>query len=260
MINVKKTITSTIKDRIDRMRKIGENGAAALKKTLTLVIMDDVFDWAEYLDAPQSLQKKLKEARVAYILNNSEFLIEKEDAYFTVSDMPYIIPEMQPYVNVNTPQSTDTWKRVWDAPTLSLIEEAIEPIDPGWEPWDLDYSCKTEITYYINPGDTLEERGGEPKTIKISTLSTCEKMNVYINRDTQEAFYLDNTDCLWKPLKGVQGVSMEDVIDKIEEMRQGIKVEGGENYSFTHSLTTSAEDTATVELAQDEDLTQLLGQ
>ena len=85
-------------------------------------------------------------------------------------------------------------------------------------------------------------------------------MNVYINRDTQEAFYLDNTDCLWKPLKGVQGVSMEDVIDKIEEMRQGIKVEGGENYSFTHSLTTSAEDTATVELAQDEDLTQLLGQ
>ena len=53
---------------------------------------------------------------------------------------------------------------------------------------------------------------------------------------------------------------MDEVIDKIEEMRQGIKVEGGENYSFTHSLTTNAGDTAVVDLAQDEDLTQLLGQ
>ena len=258
MIDVKRTITSTIKDRIDRMRKLGENGAAALKKTLTLVIMDDVFDWAEYLDAPQSLQKKLKEARIAYILNNSEFLIEKEDSFFTISGTPYVIPEMQPYVNVNTPQSYDTWKRVWDAPLLSLVEDQIEPEDQGCEPWELDYTCKTEITYYINPGDTLEERRGEPKTIKISTLSTCEKMNVYINRDTQEAFYLDNTDCTWKPIKGVQGVSMEDVIDKIEEMRQGIKVEGGDNYSFTHSLTKDANDTATVPLASADQLKDLL--
>jgi hypothetical protein len=49
MINVKNTIYSTIKDRVDKLRFLAVNDSKAFKKILYLIIMDDVYDWSNYL-------------------------------------------------------------------------------------------------------------------------------------------------------------------------------------------------------------------
>jgi hypothetical protein len=49
MINVKDTIYSTIKDRIDKLRFLAVNDSKVFKKILYLIIMDDIYDWSKYL-------------------------------------------------------------------------------------------------------------------------------------------------------------------------------------------------------------------
>lgn len=64
MIDVKTTILETIKDKINRMRMLGENHACTLKKVLYLIILDDIYDWSNYLNQNQAIQRKLQELRV----------------------------------------------------------------------------------------------------------------------------------------------------------------------------------------------------
>lgn len=102
MIDVKMTILETIKDKIKRLRFLGDNNPKTFKKILSLIVLDDLYDWSNYLDAPQHIQKKLQDLRNQYILCQRDFKIQHA-------------PYQDYYVNVNTPQSNDTWKRVWDS-------------------------------------------------------------------------------------------------------------------------------------------------
>ena len=148
MIDVKKTITSSIKDRIDKLRKLGENNINAFKKILYLIVLDDVYDWSGYLDAPQKVQRQLKEARIQFILNNPELIMEREqEVYENALGESIIIKHRQPYVNVNTPQTNDTWKRVWDnlGGSGNILDVDIPQITPTPPTsWELDPSCKIE--------------------------------------------------------------------------------------------------------------------
>lgn len=233
MIDVKKTITSTIKDVIDKMRFVGEQNPQTLKKVMTLVVIDDIYDWAGYLDQPQKIQKFLRDLRTRFIINNRELIMERAPEHFTDSaGNPYVIKPMQPYTNVNTPQNNDTWKRVWDAPEWDLVNEFVkDPEDTtiqhrteemcAWEP---DYNCSIEIKYFSNydPKDPEADVTGEPKFIDPTLLSICEKMNIYINRDTKEAFYLATGSCEWEKLESA-GMNEQDVIQLIKDKRPGIK-------------------------------------
>jgi hypothetical protein len=52
MIDVKMTILETIKDKMKRLRFLGDNNPKTFKKILSLIVLDDLYDWSNYLDAP----------------------------------------------------------------------------------------------------------------------------------------------------------------------------------------------------------------
>jgi len=76
MIDVSKTIFSTIKKVIKYIRFLGHNDPKIFKKILNLIIIDDILKESEYRDMPQGVLKKLIDLRVNCILNNPEFVIE----------------------------------------------------------------------------------------------------------------------------------------------------------------------------------------
>ena len=97
MINVKGTIYKSIVHWVKQLRKLANNNTTAFKHIISLIVLDDMLDWADYLDASQSVQKCLKDKRLAMIRQFKEFK--------TVNDCR----EAHFYVNVNLPQSTYTW-------------------------------------------------------------------------------------------------------------------------------------------------------
>jgi len=50
MIDVKNTIFETIKDKIQKMRFLGQYDLITFKHILYLVLLDDIYDWSNYLD------------------------------------------------------------------------------------------------------------------------------------------------------------------------------------------------------------------
>lgn len=113
MIDVKRTIFRNLKKGMDKLRLLANNDTKLFKKILFLIVLDDMYDWSDYLDAPQPIQKRLQELRNNFILCNRDLDICR----FPVGDE---------YVNVNTPQTNNTWRRVWDDPKLKTIEDGSE--------------------------------------------------------------------------------------------------------------------------------------
>ena len=135
------------------------------------------------------------------------------------------------YVNVNTPQSNDTWSRIWDKinsdGTLDKSKIEKNP-DSGQHHWTYDPSCEQKIVYFIavnNEGQYMDNIdylkykygtfGGKLKTI-------CEKMSIFINRETSEAFYLDE-NCNWVPVVGTEANGMTQ--DQVERLIERYKVD-----------------------------------
>lgn len=200
MIDVKKTILATINDKMKKMRFLGENDPKGLKTILALIVLDDLYDWSDYLEDPSPLQKKLQDLRTQFILCQHVFKIQHTQANGF-------------YVNVNTPQTSHTWKRVWDAPDLINLEDSYIPVinsGSGCEPFIPDPTCPVSIVYF----DNYDEHGNPD--IDIASLTLCEKMNIYVNRETGQMFYLDPDTCTWKTLKGeaVGNVKWNSIIDK----------------------------------------------
>lgn len=109
MIDVKRTIFGNLKKGIDKLRLLGNNNTKLFKKILFLIVLDDIYDWSAYMDSSQHIQKRLQELRINFIMCNRDLDICR-------------FPPGREYVNVNTPQTNDTWKRVWDDPDVKLIE------------------------------------------------------------------------------------------------------------------------------------------
>lgn len=191
MINVKGTIFETIKDKINKMRFLGYNDPATLKHILYLIVLDDLYDWSDYLEDPQPVQKQLQDLRIQFILNHGEFIIDNVDS----EDF---------YVNVNTPQTHYTWKRVWDAPDLVIVDdvEQAQVADNHAKPFTPDSTCPVSITYFGGEGDLIPQDKNHKPSVDFDTLTICEKMNIYINRETGQMFYLDPETCTWKQVSG----------------------------------------------------------
>lgn len=112
MINIKCTIFENLKNAFYKLRFLGKNNTAFFKKILFLIVLDDMYDWSACLDEHQSVQKRLQELRTRYLMCNRELEICSNPNDY--------------YVNVNTPQSNYTWKRVWDDRSTEFITDNIE--------------------------------------------------------------------------------------------------------------------------------------
>lgn len=198
MIDVKATILSTIKDRIARLRFLGRNDPATFKKILHLIVLDDLYDWSTWLEDEKETQLRLQEARLQYILNNCEFDI-KNTKY-----MPF-------YINVNTPQTNDTWKRIWDDPSVRFVTSATTEKEKYQKP-----TCnRSQQAHFI----TLNAAGYPD--IDFDSLTDCEKMDIYIDKTSGLMFYWNFDTCTWEQTSP-QGLSEKDVVNIIEDNRQGI--------------------------------------
>jgi len=55
MIDVKRTIFRNLKKGMDKLRLLANNDTKLFKKILFLIVLDDMYDWSDYLDAPQPI-------------------------------------------------------------------------------------------------------------------------------------------------------------------------------------------------------------
>lgn len=110
MIDVNKTIYTSLIDKIQRLRYQAQDNPKDFKSILRLIILTDILEWSEGLDLPQALQEKLIQKQIDLILCNPAFKVQYTDTSTA-------------YVNVNTAQTNSTWKRVWDAPHITKIDK-----------------------------------------------------------------------------------------------------------------------------------------
>lgn len=233
MIHVKGTILKSIKLWISKLRKLAINDPKVFKKILYLIILDDLYEWGNFIEEDTCVLEELANFREKFILCNPELEIQR-------------ITTGKIYSNVNTPQSNDSWKRVWDAPEIVIIEkEKIKEItNKSWTP---DPSVTPQIIYYIGEG--------EPD-MDINNLTVAEKMDVYINREDGSAYYLDY-DGSWKQLKVSGGVTEEDCLKLIEERKQGIEIQYSKN-TVKNVLTDHKEDYSQIKIMTKEEVEELL--
>lgn len=143
MINVDKTIYKNVLDVVNRMRYQADNDKNAFKAILQLVFINDMIEWAS--QEPEEVKEKLLKKQQSLILCNSHI-------------NPEYIDTSLAYTNVNTPQTTDTWKRVWDS------EKAIQV--PSYE----KYMPCSELG--CNPARVYEVELGEVKDFFIHPVDT----------------------------------------------------------------------------------------
>ena len=190
MIDVKQTLFETIKDKFFKMRFLGQFDSLTFKHILYLIVLDDLYDWSNYLDEKQLIQKRLQELRTRFILNHGEFIVK-------------MASPNNFYVNVNTPQTNLTWRRVWDDPEAVTINSVSQTIDTTVNaiPFTPDPTCPVSLTYF-GTGELIPADAQGKPSVDFDTLTICEKMNIYINRETGQMFFLDPQTCTWKTLKG----------------------------------------------------------
>ena len=115
MIDVNKTLLETLRKKFGELRYQGRNNSKEFKALLLLLIIHDTLEWGVAVGDKEQTVKKLKQLESSFIVQNGSFDIE----YTFDSD---------PYVNVNTPQNIDTWKRVWDSQNIIDITDTFTPI------------------------------------------------------------------------------------------------------------------------------------
>lgn len=119
---INSTIQQSIIDNFGKLRYQAKDNPKAFKDILKVVMLDDIIEWsASVLGMSPDLsriQQKLKDLQMQFILCNSAF------------SKQYIDSETA-YVNVNTPQSNSTWKRVWDSEHCITTNTPIYPCAEG---------------------------------------------------------------------------------------------------------------------------------
>lgn len=221
MIDVENTLYSTIQERVDRMRFLADSAPEAFKKIMYVIILKDLQEWAKYRGeecTAKQLQQKIDE----YILRNPEFNIQR-------------IINTKDYVNVNTPQTLSTWRRVWDDPNVIYNRYSEKNILPESYAYTPDPTCSPKFVYFNGVNEY-----GEPDVDR-GKLSVCEKMNIYIDRETGTMWYIQE-DGNWSTIKGDSVPEVEwDNIKNAPTIYSGIK----------HNLTEH--NTVKVELLEDGD-------
>ena len=101
MIDVKKTIFNNILDKLNKLRFQAKDDSSGFKSLLSIIVFDDLIEWAKYNNEEANTIKRLVDKRDSLVLNNCCIT-------------PCYSDTSTAYTNVNTPQTNDTWKRVLD--------------------------------------------------------------------------------------------------------------------------------------------------
>ena len=109
MIDIDKTIYKNVLNKINQLRYQAKSDTKAFKSILKLIFVNDMIEWAS--QAPEEVKEKLHKIQQQLILCNAHITPEYEDTSLA-------------YTNVNTPQTTDTWKRVWDSDHATKIPDS----------------------------------------------------------------------------------------------------------------------------------------
>jgi hypothetical protein len=115
MIDVERTVYKNAVDKLNKLRFQAQDDPKGFKSVLKLIIYNDMIEWSESLDTPHHIIKKLVDKRNGLLLHNSCI-------------KPEYIDTSRSYVNVNTVQSSDTWKRIWDVSDNENYIEVTAPI------------------------------------------------------------------------------------------------------------------------------------
>lgn len=139
MIDINKTVLSTIEDKIKREAYQGITDPNAWNIILQMVILQDLMEWCETLDDSNEVKKLIQDKQALLIANNY-------DIWTIIKD--YCSEEILFYRNVNTPQTRYTWQRVFDKGTIT---ENVEPVQDklylGEVITELDYLLKNSCPY-----------------------------------------------------------------------------------------------------------------
>lgn len=212
MIDVEQTLLDTIIAQVNELRFHAHDDPNCWKKIIYLTILNDLYDWSYYREDKVEIQNKLKQLRIDFILKNPMFGIVHK-------------PYSGVYTNVNTPQNNDTWKRVWDNINVIYAENvelsrSIDYNDPENLKYEPNPTCTTKLIY-LPYGDKIVM--GENTPIVQKHLTTCEKMNIYVDTETNKAYYLTSAG-IWQLLNTNDNLQEEDIkrmIKKYED--KGIK-------------------------------------
>lgn len=229
MINVKNTIYKNINYRINRLRKLADNNPSVMKKILYLTILDDLFDWADFKEDSQEIQRKLQDCRLKFILNNHDIFPE------------YDCSQNCTYVNVNIPRANSQWKRIWDSKEtcidLDLTKKPCIVIDPNYKP-------KVILLPYIKDGKGVLWIG-EDKLLHYNEqlITNHDKMNFYID-DQENIWKFDPDDCEWKIISNKSQLTddqLQCVIDELTNKLGKINIEeiGTDDKKLQFTLGTS---------------------
>ncbi len=241
MIDVKKTILETINDKINRMRFLGENNPKKLKTLLYLIVLDDIYDWGNYIGESQVLLDKIKELRTNLILCNPDFKIQRSviDGYFST----------------NTPQTSIYYSDPIE--DVYQIDKKIDPID-AVDPWKEDESCEQKITFFGGPTDKYSANADGTPKINLNDLTVCEKMNIWVNRETGVAYYYDEKGIRHEIKTNTSSVAWNNVTGK-PTIYTGIehKVKTDKDV-FNVSLNQEANNSSDVDIAVEKDLESII--
>lgn len=229
IIDIKSTILQTIKNQFEKLRKLAVNDTHAFKKIINLIMLDDMYDWGVYLGVDECTLQRLAEIKKQFIFCNPIFSIQN-----TVVE--------HSYVNVNTPQNGDTWKRVWDSPNVTIVTNPGEPIVAT----SIPVCNRAQKLHFI----TLTEEG--VPNVNITTLTDCEKMDIYIDKESGKMFYLDCESNAWK-LIDPSGMTEQDVKAILDKNRPGVDSSILGTTIITQ-LTANKTDTSTVDTVTDSDV------
>lgn len=114
MIDVNNTILKSLYNAFGKLRFQAKDDPNTFKSILELIIINDVIEWANGLDIPQSIQKQLFDKRTEFMMCNPALTLQYGQG-------------SEAYVNVNTPQNSDTWKRVWDSSEAITTDAVFQP-------------------------------------------------------------------------------------------------------------------------------------
>lgn len=257
MIDAIHTITSTIKNKLDELRFLGNNDTKTFKRILQAIILMDLVEWcgdhSEYDD--QRVQSRLKEIQNSIFLRNCGF------------DIKHI--GKKEYASVNIPSSNDEWKLVTDAPFVKILNTEVSKTSSFKFKDIQNKTCIPKEIEFENYKTLDVKNDGEIKTvtvpdIDISNFDDCDRMNTYIktNEDgSKEIWFLDengNWQSGYTSKSGIGEEQVENMIDnKIGKLRIKDFSENG-NSLESGILMNGSSDIGKIDLATDDDINNLL--
>lgn len=123
MIDFYCTIKNNILDKIKKLSLQMQADPKGFRQLLSLIIVDDMIQWAEDLDDASATEANL-------VLLKEHLLRCYSDNLKLCYD--YTSDSQRSYTNVNTPQGTYDWNRIWDTSGLDTMSsgEVYIPIVP----------------------------------------------------------------------------------------------------------------------------------